>query len=323
MATRAEDTPTTEWDASLFIDTDALQLSVLGMAETAQHDADKEDAAAGLAEPTAPSAAPTAQRQHVVDMSVAGADYGLAVKFIRGDYHLRIKFQSPLTGEEREAEGTLMDWHVLLKPPADEYDSPLVSALAFEERMALLDQRWTLLAAFMLPTVDNREVPASTVDAEESPRISLRDLMWLRSDSSAMDRYHYAIGVFLQWFGWRLHDGTTGEVDRHREWRARYAALEQDLEKTSRRVVHLLRSLLTMGARSFADRVVHFISQELREGRLLPFREVFVSLWLPLATALSPSAPDRQGKRWVQTWARGAQRYRRAVEHALDSSDSE
>jgi hypothetical protein len=115
MATRAPDTPTTEWDGSLFIDTDALQLSVLGMAETAQHDADKEDAAAGLAESTAPSAVP-AQRQHVVDMSAAGADYGLAVKFIRGDYHLRIKFQSPLTGEEREAEGTLMDWHVLLKP---------------------------------------------------------------------------------------------------------------------------------------------------------------------------------------------------------------
>lgn len=51
-----------------------------------------------------------------------------------------------------------------------------------------------------------------------------RDLKELNCPS-AVDKIHYSIIVFLRFYGWRLHDDTRGEIDRHQNWRERYALL--------------------------------------------------------------------------------------------------
>ena len=48
----------------------------------------------------------------------------------------------------------------------------------------------------------------------------------LRYDSHVTDRFSYSYAAWLRFFGWRLHDEASGEVDRHSSWRARYAAMD-------------------------------------------------------------------------------------------------
>ena len=319
--------PRREWDDSLFVDVGALRARLNAHAENFNQ---PEPDAGGPSTEAAPDGR---RRPTAWDIPRNDAALGDIVRFTQGLVPLELPHPSQ---PGATVKGTMMDWHVTLRPPSEEHESTFESTISAADRVALLDSHWEVLASLLTPDFDPTSVddatpqtrPSSTLGAAWAPRpVTLTELMWLRSDASAMDRYQYSYGVMLLWFGWRLHDGMTGELDRHRDWRTRYEALEALPQRgavVSRRVVRLLRSLLFVGARTFADKLVHFVSQELREGRLHAFRDEFERVWLPVASAVSPTAtvPGAE-RRFVAEWAPGLETYSGLVRNVVDASDSE
>ena len=91
-----------------------------------------------------------------------------------------------------------------------------------------------------------------------------------------IDRVHYSYLCVLSYLGWRLHSEETGELDRHRGWKQRYSTLLHPPTTTTSSVLPLdtvLTALLTflLGMRlvTFATRLILFIVDEAKAGRLV------------------------------------------------------
>lgn len=131
---------------------------------------------------------------------------------------------------------------------------------------------------------------------------SLREL----NCPNVFDRIHYSIITFLRFYGWRLHDDTRGELDRHLNWRKRYALLGmarkeigigkiREVEGEKSKIVvpvehttedfcstpeygkfdfytsglpHLVESFLGIGFSLYAIHLVEFIIDEMKAERL-------------------------------------------------------
>ena len=107
----------------------------------------------------------------------------------------------------------------------------------------------------------------------------------------------------LSYLGWRLHSEETGELDRHKGWRERYSSVmapPSNASATSLTSDVVLPALLTflLGMRlvTFANRLVLFLVDEAKAGRLthlvLPPESILRTFLLPvITTSLYLEAP--------------------------------
>ena len=106
-----------------------------------------------------------------------------------------------------------------------------------------------------------------------------------------IDRVHYSYLCALSLLGWRLHSEETGELDRHRGWRERYAhwgrapSLGLPMDAA---LLATARFLLSMRLVSFSRRLVEFMVEEAKAGRLthavLPEDGVLRAVLLPMVS---------------------------------------
>lgn len=156
--------------------------------------------------------------------------------------------------------------------------------------------------------------PESTWTAEELYRrvqqpLTEADLKVVR-EPGHMDRLYYSYIVLLRFFGWRVHDEERGLLDRNRAWAERYAALEvfrrsgsggvEDVAVASPSTLppvppayasfdfyrdglpRVLRGLLDVGFLRLAVRLVEFVMEEVKAGRLLFLLALVEETLLPL-----------------------------------------
>jgi hypothetical protein len=167
---------------------------------------------------------------------------------------------------------TIVPLHLALLPPASSFETE-------EERVAdayqveMTSRNWHMLLTTLLPTFYS--FPGCDRPLTYSAWLALR------SDAGLMDRMHYSYGVALHFYGWRLHDQETGTVDRHKNWRVRYDALQDD-EVRYAYITWLLRHLLEFMLTSYAHRLTLFLVEEFAAGRLLQLREMWRRWWWPM-----------------------------------------
>jgi hypothetical protein len=106
-------------------------------------------------------------------------------------------------------------------------------------------------------------------------------------DGPMLDRIHYSYTIMLHYYGWRLHNEETGEIDRHQNWRARYEALSSTQTSISSPLrlyavwTRMLRVLLELRMPNYVGRWMRFLLEEFKNDRLLFLLPVWDSVWFP------------------------------------------
>jgi hypothetical protein len=122
-------------------------------------------------------------------------------------------------------------------------------------------------------------------------QLSVSEWRALTRDGAMLDRIHYSYTILLHYFGWRLHDQETGEVDRHARWRERYAQLDQ-----ARSVycvwTRTLRVLLELRMPNYVGRFLRFLLEEFKADRLPWLISIFDDVWWPMASECGDVASD-------------------------------
>eukprot|EP00758_Cryptobia_borreli_P003373 Tbor_TRINITY_DN3707_c0_g1::TRINITY_DN3707_c0_g1_i1::g.2350::m.2350 len=257
----------------------------------------------------------------------------------------------PSTEEQCRAPGS--DIHTSLAPDRS----------GTHEGYKLLEDNWATIAGFLFPTfrwntIDysgNEIPPAAAIISDKdgsmsalcmlpvcSP-LSVDGYFSIRRDASVMDRFHYSYMCLLAFYGWRLHDETTGELDRHKKWKERYDKLSKGVASEEEcgkhhyiTLTHVLHVLLEMKLFSYVKRFILFLMDEFAANRLLFLKEVplghhesdtksnmysltmgiFDRCWLPMAL----NATHTGGIPGIDDDAKALLVKRRA---RLDESDSE
>ena len=229
-----------------------------------------------------------------------------AVSFYLGESPLKIVLPSG-----QVTAMTVIELHLQLLPPTCRFELE-EDRLADTAQVETTRRNWHMLVTELLPTFC--KVP-NTQPADADPREALSYAAWvaLRSEAGLMDRMHYSYSVILHFYGWRLHDQETGELDRHKNWTARYKALEDDpaaVDKYYSYITWILRHLLEFLLTTYAQRLGLFLLDEFGCGRLLLLRGQWDRLWRPML--LGCAEVDDCGKQQL-----------RKREKKLDHSDSD
>lgn len=204
------------------------------------------------------SALPTSLDQHVTEWYAGREGVWLVVDKVDGG--VLVKEGGPTSLSVSVSASTswkycyILETHCRLLPAgvsSNSKDYPV------HQCCTILEQNWTRLRPFLLPTLEycpggggsglegetagDPPIPtdAELVDSEGTPKpfqhvpmdytLTFPEWINLRSDQSLMDRVHYSYNVLLHYLGWRMHNQETGELDRHAYWRERYHVLEADL----------------------------------------------------------------------------------------------
>lgn len=261
------------------------------------------------------------------DEASAGAQQGNAVLgFYRGETPIELR---PLPSADQASHGhgrddaiiplNVMQFHTVMLPPnttcgiGTDSGPPEASfdRLADAEHVELFGHN------VVLPSVSRlRQIWASTSrddihalnihSLEETPHmimlfpsviernISVQQWKGLIRDGPMLDRMHYSYTILLHYFGWRLHNEETGEVDRHQNWRIRYSSLEGigDSVAEADKFAHsptdcyaiwtrMLRVLLELRMPNYVGQWLRFLLDEFRSDRLLFLLPVWDTVWFP------------------------------------------
>ena len=262
------------------------------------------DAALNDATTASPTAVDFYASRAVLITTTTTRDAGETVDFqlhwaTEDDADLAARSASAAHASPRPASGrhSLVSLHVTIHPP--EASAP--SATPLEQRLSALGMNvsfaeqqptsWQWLR-LLLPVR-----PAQTGDSGgpgSTPWWPDGAVTHLVAEHAMVDRYIYSYRCVLAMFGWRLHDDATGEVDRHRDWRARYAALWPvegaasgawpQVAEGYAMLAHIMASLRDVGLELYGRRLARFLLEEFEAGRLCALEEGWRRVWLPLAT---------------------------------------
>lgn len=129
-------------------------------------------------------------------------------------------------------------------------------------------------------------------------------------EPAMLDRIHFSYVAFLRFFGWKLHDDTRGEVDRHRGFASRYSLLRpsqegrmnQDMESAPTSslesseifphqyhlfdfyesgIPRIIDCMLSIEFYQYAIRLVEFMIEEIIAGRLVFLFDLIEKILLP------------------------------------------
>eukprot|EP00759_Apiculatamorpha_spiralis_P040048 PhF_6_TR38711/c0_g1_i2/m.57936 len=106
----------------------------------------------------------------------------------------------------------------------------------------------------------------------------------IRSDSSLMDRLHYSYMMFVDFFGWKIHNQHNGELDRSKAYKERYAYLGEGSGKEHLwdSWTRVLRSLTDFMLHRYARYAVKYMIDEIVKGRLGFLRGRLETVWIPM-----------------------------------------
>nr|CCC91272.1 conserved hypothetical protein [Trypanosoma congolense IL3000] len=224
---------------------------------------------------------------------------------------------------DNKVELHVISLHQALFPPcpdaslAEEEEYSL--RISSPEGLELLRTNWGLLLWLLMPSIRfGTSSGASDTGIDSAPIVSWRDLRYpltwrdytrLRQPG-IMDRVHYSYVVFLRFYGWRLHNDESGELDRHRGWQARYELLAPDVYRCIpcqdsagceeaitccphfggipcpySALTRILNVLLELCFNCYASNLVLFVIEEMSKGRLLFLQSAVEGVWLPIVAA--------------------------------------
>ena len=197
-----------------------------------------------------------------------------------------------------------------------------------EHSCKLLSVNWPLLEPFLLPSLHRQQDSSSSTSTTEPapfPALTYAEYKRLRSDPSMMDRIHYSYNILLHYLGWRMHCQETGELDRHRYWKERYATLEgQLLGKLPNDhvggynvITPLIRMLAEFRLLVFAKNLLKYVLEEMVNGRLLFLRAAWRDAWIPFLASCKEESSELNA-RIKKDLDRMVRRYDK-----LDESDSD
>lgn len=266
-------------------------------------------------------------------ISIASSD---GCELLRENWHFLLSLLLPTSAREKNASPATngMAIHTSIKSSKEEEGSVAQSSAS---SLSPLEEKEETGSTPVSPEIveqkdNHRMTPASLSDGECYHSIAVdpikescsRDIKQLQGGltpkvvkelrhCTMLDRILYSVTVFLRFYGWRLHDDTRGEVDRHRNWRGRYALLKpahiegrsacdpEEKRKVTEKfstgdlsvtpcsspaygkfnfytsgLPHLVQSFLTIRFFQYAIRLVEFIVEEMKAERLT-FLYSFVS----------------------------------------------
>lgn len=201
--------------------------------------------------------------------------------------------------QDIEARVDIITLHRLLKPPSFEDEEGTgyhFAQLVWESNwFDLLGALFPLTVAGKRAFVDQftpgqaaKDIPNSQEgkEAEDGQLyhyqrhlsfLSISGWKALRYDSHITDRFHYSYSCVLEYYGWRLHNEETGEVDRNKVWRDRYSALLSsargggDLKMFCYPfLTHVMQVLLELKLFPFVAKLLLFLLEEFKANRLRP-----------------------------------------------------
>lgn len=213
----------------------------------------------------------------------------------------------------------VMDFHRTMLPPSCEEIADADEELQVELfRVNVLQQEITQLTSSLGGSARCTASPMMSLLFPSVQEGNLTPKEWanLMRDGALLDRIHYSYTILLHFYGWRLHDQETGELDRHKNWRSRYDALSDGSAVDCYAVwTRMLRVLLELKLTTYAARFLLFLLQEMRCGRLRFLQGPWDAVWWPLVERNQNVAPD------VKTQIR--RRRRRLDVSSSDEDDDE
>lgn len=148
-------------------------------------------------------------------------------------------------------------------------------------RCRLLEANWKQLIPILAPSF----VACPNCNGEATLSVAEREA--LCADASLMDRVHYSYTIILQYFGWRIFQQDTFELDRHTLWRDRYELLQRRPGQYNF-LTYFLRSLLDFRLHQLSQQVVRYLVEEFSKGRLNFLTNAWRTCWFEMA--FSPCA---------------------------------
>jgi hypothetical protein len=183
----------------------------------------------------------------------------------------------------------VMEFHCLFLPPTlcfeNEHDR-----VADDDAVELFGINYSSIRGTILPSIHED--------------LDVQSWKQIRLDAAAMDRWQYTYTIWLHFFGWRLHNEETGELDRHRNWRGRYRSLSRaglasedpfaggGSTRCYTELTRMLRVLLEMKLANYAVRCLIFLCDEFHAGRLHLLMTSWDRYYFPLVAGCTDADPD-------------------------------